>query len=115
MRTYERSGVVIDQCTECRGVFLDRGELERLMDAEGPRDRSATISTGDRHPAVETQQRGDVRKPRSDDDDDEHWGRETGDNERDGRPDRANGTSSPQSRKRGGLLGNVFDMIGGGE
>ncbi len=34
MRTYERSGIVIDQCTECRGIFLDRGELERLMDAE---------------------------------------------------------------------------------
>ncbi len=34
MRTYERSGVTVDQCTECRGIFLDRGELERLMDAE---------------------------------------------------------------------------------
>jgi len=34
MRQYERSGVTIDQCTECRGVFLDRGELERLVDAE---------------------------------------------------------------------------------
>jgi uncharacterized protein len=35
MRSYERSGVTIDQCTGCRGVFLDRGELERLVDAEG--------------------------------------------------------------------------------
>jgi Zn-finger nucleic acid-binding protein len=34
MRQYERSGVTIDQCTECRGVFLDRGELEKLFDAE---------------------------------------------------------------------------------
>ncbi|WP_433163623.1 zf-TFIIB domain-containing protein [Kribbella sp. CA-247076] len=34
MRTYERSGVTVDQCTECRGIFLDRGELERLVDAE---------------------------------------------------------------------------------
>ena len=34
MRQYERSGVTIDQCSECRGVFLDRGELERLTDAE---------------------------------------------------------------------------------
>lgn len=34
MRQYERSGVTIDQCTGCRGVFLDRGELERLADAE---------------------------------------------------------------------------------
>jgi hypothetical protein len=28
MRSYERNGVTIDQCTGCRGVFLDRGELE---------------------------------------------------------------------------------------
>lgn len=34
MNSYERNGVVIDQCQECRGIFLDRGELERLMDAE---------------------------------------------------------------------------------
>jgi uncharacterized protein len=34
MRRYERNGVDIDQCAECRGIFLDRGELERLVDAE---------------------------------------------------------------------------------
>ncbi len=34
MRTYERNGVHIDQCTECRGIFLDRGELEHLTAAE---------------------------------------------------------------------------------
>ena len=34
MRTYERSGVHVDRCTECRGIFLDAGELERVMEAE---------------------------------------------------------------------------------
>ena len=34
MRTYERNGVHVDQCGDCRGIFLDRGELERLIDAE---------------------------------------------------------------------------------
>ncbi|WP_433613811.1 zf-TFIIB domain-containing protein [Dactylosporangium sp. CA-139114] len=34
MRQFERSGVTVDQCLECRGIFLDRGELERLIDAE---------------------------------------------------------------------------------
>jgi Zn-finger nucleic acid-binding protein len=24
----------VDQCGDCRGIFLDRGELERLVDAE---------------------------------------------------------------------------------
>lgn len=40
MRTYERSGVTIDQCGECRGIFLDRGELEKLFEAEASWNRS---------------------------------------------------------------------------
>ena len=35
MRSYERNGINVDQCTECRGLFLDRGELEHLVQAEG--------------------------------------------------------------------------------
>ncbi|HEY5880784.1 MAG TPA: zf-TFIIB domain-containing protein [Nakamurella sp.] len=34
MRSVERSGVVADVCKQCRGVFLDRGELEHLIAAE---------------------------------------------------------------------------------
>jgi Zn-finger nucleic acid-binding protein len=34
MRQYERNGVTVDQCTDCRGLFLDRGELEKLTAAE---------------------------------------------------------------------------------
>jgi Zn-finger nucleic acid-binding protein len=34
MRSYERNGITIDQCTECRGVFLDRGELDHLISME---------------------------------------------------------------------------------
>jgi Zn-finger nucleic acid-binding protein len=32
--SHDRNGVVIDECEGCQGVFLDRGELERLIDAE---------------------------------------------------------------------------------
>jgi uncharacterized protein len=41
MRTYERNGVHVDQCADCRGLFLDRGKphkkrkknfLEELFD-----------------------------------------------------------------------------------
>ncbi|MEV4275631.1 zf-TFIIB domain-containing protein [Actinoplanes xinjiangensis] len=39
MRVYERSGVTIDQCGECRGIFLDRGELEKLFAAEANYNR----------------------------------------------------------------------------
>ena len=41
MRTYERNGIHIDQCTECRGVFLDRGELDLLIDAEAASTQAA--------------------------------------------------------------------------
>jgi Zn-finger nucleic acid-binding protein len=41
----ERDGVTIDVCRHCRGVWLDRGELERFIahavedrDALGPRN-----------------------------------------------------------------------------
>src|SRR3989337_1381092 len=30
----ERSGVRIDACRNCRGVWLDRGELERILERE---------------------------------------------------------------------------------
>ncbi len=34
MRNYERNQVHVDQCTGCGGLFLDRGELEALVNAE---------------------------------------------------------------------------------
>lgn len=27
-----KDGVLIDVCTECRGAWLDRGELDKLLD-----------------------------------------------------------------------------------
>lgn len=50
MRTYERNGVHVDQCTECRGIFLDRGELERLVDAEQAWHTPAGAPAPDRAP-----------------------------------------------------------------
>lgn len=31
----ERSGVEIDYCPECRGVWLDRGELDKIIERAG--------------------------------------------------------------------------------
>jgi Zn-finger nucleic acid-binding protein len=31
MREFNREGILIDCCTQCKGVWLDRGELEKLM------------------------------------------------------------------------------------
>jgi Zn-finger nucleic acid-binding protein len=30
----ERSGVRVDACRQCRGVWLDRGELDRILERE---------------------------------------------------------------------------------
>ncbi|BCJ72912.1 hypothetical protein CS0771_24560 [Catellatospora sp. IY07-71] len=54
MRQYERNGVTVDQCTECRGIFLDRGELERLTQAEnawhGSRQQHSSPPPQQHHP-----------------------------------------------------------------
>lgn len=34
MKTVDKNGVHIDQCEGCRGIFLDRGELEQIAGAE---------------------------------------------------------------------------------
>ena len=68
MRQYERSGVTVDQCTECRGIFLDRGELERLTDAEAAWQGAAA------QPAPPPQQyaQPQARRPYRDYDSDEY-------------------------------------------
>lgn len=32
----DRSGVEIDYCPQCRGVWLDRGELDKIIDRSAP-------------------------------------------------------------------------------
>ncbi|MFE9254921.1 zf-TFIIB domain-containing protein [Streptomyces sp. NPDC006879] len=34
MHTYNRNGIQIEQCSGCRGIFLDYGELEALTRLE---------------------------------------------------------------------------------
>ena len=83
MRAYERNGVTIDQCQECRGVFLDRGELDRLVNAEEQRYASAPPSAP---------YRDDERSYRRDHDDDDRRSSKHG-----------------GKRRRSGFLGELFD------
>ena len=62
MRTYERSGISVDQCADCRGIFLDRGELERLVDAEQGWQRSHTAPR-EREREYDDDDRDRERKP----------------------------------------------------
>lgn len=82
----ERSGIEIDYCPQCRGVWLDRGELDKII------ERNETSSTPKSDFSREF--RGDDdRKYRDDDrryrDDDDYKHRH---------------------KKKGGLLGDLFDF-----
>ena len=37
----ERSGIEIDYCPQCRGVWLDRGELDKIIERAGPQGAAA--------------------------------------------------------------------------
>jgi Zn-finger nucleic acid-binding protein len=41
MQTLDRNGVQFDMCPNCRGVWLDRGELEKLMASAAEEGRAA--------------------------------------------------------------------------
>jgi len=41
MQAVQRAGVEFDMCPRCRGVWLDRGELEKLMALE--REEAQTV------------------------------------------------------------------------
>lgn len=69
----ERSGVEIDYCPQCRGVWLDRGELDKILDRttdtrapeypapgySAPQSRDSHHGRGD-----SPQRRGDARHDR---------------------------------------------------
>jgi Zn-finger nucleic acid-binding protein len=131
MVTYERSGIHVDQCRECRGMFLDRGELERLADAEsaangwaGPSMRApAPVSSPAADPRSDQRRdsrddprddRRDGYRPdryRGDDDDDDRYRFDRDDrDDRDDRRGRDDRGSVP--RKRRGLIGELLEGFG---
>lgn len=60
----ERQGVEIDYCPQCRGVWLDRGELDKIV------ERAAGESQAAAPPPQQQQQprgQGDYREPWQDD------------------------------------------------
>lgn len=70
----ERSGILIDACRDCRGVWLDRGELDKLIAAERASDddflREMRGDKGER-----TDRPIAVRRDDDYDDDDERFGK----------------------------------------
>lgn len=62
----DRSGVEIDYCPQCRGVWLDRGELDKILDRAGressaPAERREERSYRPPGPRVDDDGRDDKR------------------------------------------------------
>jgi Zn-finger nucleic acid-binding protein len=107
MRVIERNGVTLERCMECGGIFLDRGELERLMRAENEFNaRSESQYAPQSQHAPQSQyatqsQRGYHRDDDDDDDDRRYYDSQ-------GRPVDAQGR--PYKKKRRGFLEDLFDF-----
>jgi Zn-finger nucleic acid-binding protein len=89
----ERQGIEIDYCPKCRGVWLDRGELDKLIERSAP--ASAAQAPTAQATAASRQAPPGRRYEYDDDDDDE---RERYD--REGYP----------KKRRKSLLGELFDF-----
>ena len=66
----DRSGVEIDYCPKCRGVWLDRGELDKIIDCAGTAPSAAAAP----RPAAAPQPiyQPEPQHARRDDDDDDY-------------------------------------------
>jgi len=45
-REIVRDGTLIDECTQCRGIWLDRGELEKIIAVERSSATNSFPATG---------------------------------------------------------------------
>ena len=57
----ERSGVEIDYCPQCRGVWLDRGELDKIIERSVPAAAPPPPPSRAYHDDRPTQSSGDDR------------------------------------------------------
>jgi Zn-finger nucleic acid-binding protein len=91
----ERQGIEIDYCPKCRGVWLDRGELDKIIDrAAGEAPQAAAFQQPRPQPSPERYSRRD--------DDDDYQERRYKDSYKD--------QHDPRYRKRRGFLGDLFDI-----
>lgn len=89
----ERQGVEIDYCPQCRGVWLDRGELDKIIEkADGAGQRSEYDSR------------------RRDDDDDHHRRRDSDDYRRDHDDDYRHNDHHYKKKHKENFLGEFFDF-----
>ena len=71
MQITERQGVEIDHCPQCRGVWLERGELDKILERSRRVPASRHDDDDDDDDDDERYRHGGVRPRRHDDDDDD--------------------------------------------
>jgi hypothetical protein len=111
MRTYERSGLLIDQCTDCRGIFLDHGELQRLIAAEGAAPAEASVAGRDEPVDMDSWHRKKEYDPERRDSGDREHGEERAGVVR--YEDPRGGRGEPEPRRRESRFGGLMDLFGG--
>lgn len=87
MREREKEDVIIDVCPSCKGIFLDHGELEKLV-------------------AIEADRAGKYRNYYEDDDDDDFGRRES-------YPAGDQRGNYARPKKKKGFLSNLMESFGG--
>ena len=58
----DRQGIEIDYCPQCRGVWLDRGELDKLIERDA-KPTPSPVATNSRPDFVDSDYRGSQRYP----------------------------------------------------
>jgi Zn-finger nucleic acid-binding protein len=95
-----RKEVEIDYCPKCRGIWLDRGELDKII------ERSANEIMPENNNSYG---RGNNEHDRDDDDDDHRGGHRDDDNYV--RNDRGyQNQGNPNNRRKRNFLGDLFDF-----
>lgn len=84
----ERQGIEIDYCPKCRGVWLDRSELDKIIERSAQETRPAEFSDRDREERHHYEERRDDYRGHGD------YGKR-------------------HHRKKEGFLGNLFEGFGG--
>lgn len=90
----ERQGVEIDYCPTCRGVWLDKGELDKIIEKSTASDAGQNLK--------QTDEKRKQRRNDEDDNDDDNGGLFN--------RNRRNDNNENQNQRRGGFLGNLFDF-----
>ncbi len=100
----ERSGVEIDYCPQCRGVWLDKGEVDKIIERAAQYEQRGAVQPSEypaaqpQYPAAQPQYPAAQPQYRGDDDDDDRYRQSP----QYGQP--------PQGKKRKSFLGDIFDF-----